>query len=152
ELQVMKQLPVGGQRLFMLLLTLWAVVPIHAQSPNDAVFVSTLGELREATYSDKARIVERLGQGGHPSVRAVLTAFLEDRLYFRDNDQKVFIVKSTDGNPPALDLIDPLSLKDAGSAPTDNLTAIGTNNRLRRVLRTTVAHFALANPAVAVRL
>ena len=52
-----------------------------------------LGELREAHYSDKANIVERLSQGGHPSVRAVLTAFLEDRLYFRNSDQKVFIVK-----------------------------------------------------------
>ena len=89
-------------------------------------FLSTLGELREATYSDKAAIVERLSQSGHPSVRAVLTALLEDRLYFRNSDQKVFIVKSADGDP--LDLIDPLSLKSAGSAPADSLTKIGTNN------------------------
>jgi urea transport system permease protein len=146
----MKHLPSGGQWLLMLLLTLWATVPLHAQSPNDATFLSTLGELREATYSDKATIVERISQGGHPSVRAVLTAFLEDRLYFRNNDQKVFIVKSAEGDP--LNLIDPLSLKDAGPAPADNLTKIGTNNVLRRMLRTTVAHFALSSPDVAVRL
>ena len=73
------------------------VAPAHAQSPDDASFLSTLGELREATYSDKAAIVERLGQSGHPSVRAVLTAFLEDRLYFRNSDQKIFIVKSAEG-------------------------------------------------------
>src|SRR6266705_6337519 len=140
----MRHLPSGGQRLFMLLLTLWAVVPVHAQSPNDASFLSTLGELREATYADKARIVERLSQGGHPSVRAVLTAFLEDRLYFRNNDQKVFIVKSAEGDP--LNLIDPLSLKDAGPASADSLTQIGTNNGLRSVLRTTVARFSLSSP------
>src|SRR5438552_2678355 len=140
----MKQLPVGGQRLLILLLTLWGGVPGHAQSPNDARFLSTLGELREATYSDKASIVERLSQGGHPSVRAVLTAFLEDRLYFRTGDQKVFIVKSAEGDP--LNLIDPLSLRDAGSAPADNMIKIGTNNGLRRVLRTTVARFALSSP------
>ena len=109
-----------------------------------------LGELREATYSDKASIVERLSQGGHSSVRAVLTALLEDRLYFRNNDQKVFIVKPAEGDP--LNLIDPLSLKDAGSAPADSLTKVGTNNGLRRMLRTTVAHFALSSPEVAVRL
>jgi urea transport system permease protein len=146
----MQRLPSGGQWRFMLLLTLWGIVPVHAQSSNDASFLSTLGELREATYSDKASIVERLSQGGHASVRAVLTALLEDRLYFRNNDQNVFIVKSAEGDP--LNLIDPLSLKNAGSAPADNLTKISTNNGLRRVLRTVVAHFALSSPEVAVRL
>src|SRR5438034_3125510 len=146
----MKHLPSGGLWLFMLLLTLWGVVPVYAQSPNDASFLSTLGELREATYSEKARIAERLSQGGHPNVRAVLTALLEDRLYFRNNDQKVFIVKSAEGDP--LSLIDPVSLKDAGSAPVDSLTKIGTNNGLRSALRMSVAHFALSNPDAAVRL
>jgi urea transport system permease protein len=145
----MTQFPSGGHWLVMLL-ALWGIVPVHAQSVNDASFLSTLGELREATYADKESIVERLSKGGHPSVRAVLTALLEDRLYFRNNDQKVFIVKSAEGDP--FNLIDPLSLKDAGSASADSLTKIGTNNGLRRVLRTTVAHFALSSPEVAVRL
>jgi urea transport system permease protein len=155
----MKYFPLGGQWLrFMLLLALWGAVPGHTQSPapssSDATFLSTLGELREADYSAKAAIVERLSQGGHPSVRAVLTAFMEDRLYFRNadqqSDQKVFIAKSADEDP--LNLIDPVSLKDAGSAPADGMTKIDTNNGLRRTLRTTVAHFALSSPEVAVRL
>ncbi len=83
-------------------------------------------------------------------MRAVLTALLEDRLYFRNSDQKVFVVKTADADP--LDLIDPLSLKDAGSAPADGMTKIGTNNALRSALRTTVAHFALSSPDAAVRL
>src|SRR5258707_3763224 len=140
----------GGPWLLMLLLDLRGGAPLGAQSPSDASFLSTLGELREAAFSEKAAIVERLSQGRHPSVRAVLTALMEDRLYFRNNDQKVFIVQSAEGDP--LNLIDPLSLKDAGSAPADNLTKIGTNNSLRRMLRTTVAHFALSGPEVAVRL
>src|ERR1019366_5904206 len=119
-------------------------------SRNDATFLATLGELREASYSDKASIAERLGQTGHPSVRAVLTALLQDRLYFRTSDQKVFIVKAADADP--FNLIDPLSLKDAGTASADSLTSIGTNNGLRSTLRTIVAHFALASPDVAVRL
>jgi len=153
-----KRLPSGGLWLILLLLALRGTVPAHAQSAtpstNDATFLATLGELREADYSAKASIVERLSQGGHPSVRAVLTAFLEDRLYYHNadqpSDQKVFIVKSADADP--LNLIDPLSLKDAGSAPADSLTKIGTNNGLRRTLRTTVAHFALASPDAGVRL
>src|SRR5260370_18790962 len=146
----MTQLPSGGQRLVILLPTVWGVAHVNAQSPNDLRFLSTLGELREATYSDKASIAERLSHSGHPGVRAVLTALLEDRLYFRNNDQKIFIVKSAEGDP--LNLIDPLSLKEAGTTPADNLTKIGTNNALRRMLRTTVAHFGLSSPDVAVRL
>ena len=60
------------------------------------------------------------------------------------------MVKTADGDP--LNLIDPLSLKSAGSAPADSLTKIGTNNGLRRTLRTTVAHFGLSSPEAAVRL
>ena len=151
----MKHLSSGGQwPLFTLLLALGGIVPGHAQSSapsaSDATFLSTLGELREADYATKASIVERLSQGGHPSVRAVLTAFMEDRLYFRNNDQKVFIAKAADEDP--LNLIDPVSLKDAGSASGDSMTKVGTNNGLRRTLRTTVAHFALSSPDAAVRL
>lgn len=146
----MKQLPSGGQWLIVPLLLVWAVSPAHGQSSKDAGFLSTLGELREATYSDKAAIVERLSQSNHPSVGAVLTALLEDRLYFRNTDQKVFIVKATDADP--LILIDPLTLKAAGTAPAANLTQIGTNNALRRTVRETVARFSLSSPSASVRL
>jgi urea transport system permease protein len=146
----MKYLTSGGQRLVMPLLILFCLAPIRAQSPQDATFLSTLGELREASYSDKAKIAERLSQTAHSSVRAVLTALLESRLYFRNSDQKIFIVKSADVDP--FNLIDPLSLKDAGTASADSLTQIGTNNGLRSALRATVAHFSLSSPDVAVRL
>src|SRR3954451_17990221 len=130
----MKQPPMGGQPLRMLLLALWAVLPAsHAQTAPPATtsdsFLSKLGELREASYPDKAAIAERLSQSGHPSVRAVLTALMEDRLSFRNYDQKIVIAKSSDEDP--LNLIDPVSLSSAGSAPADSLTKIGTNNGLR---------------------
>ena len=51
-----------------------------------------------------------------------------------------------------MELVDPASLDSAGSAPPADLTKIGTNNRLRRFLRTTLARFALSNPDAAVRL
>ncbi len=148
----MKPAPPGGQWLFALLLALSGLTPGRAQSQpaNDAAFLATLGELREATYSEKASIAERLSQTGHRSVRAVLTALLEDRLYYRNSDQKVFIVKLPDADP--LSLIDPVTLKDAGNAPADSLTKIGTNNGLRSVLRSTVAHFSLSSPDASARL
>jgi urea transport system permease protein len=140
----------------MLLLALWGVRPAHAQSPSDATFLSTLGELREASFPDKEAIVERLSQGGHPSVRVVLTALMDDRLFYRNaekpEDQKIVIAKTVEGSPEVIDLIDPVTLKASGTAPADSLSGINTNNRLRSVLKTTVAHFSLASPDVQVRL
>ena len=133
-----------------MLLALAGAVLSRAQSPADAAFLASLAELREASYDDKAQIVERLSQSGHASLHAVLTAFLEDRLSFRNSDQHVFILKSAEGD--ARTLIDPLSLQEAGTAPGGDLTAIGTNNRLRRLLRTTVARFSLSSADIAVRL
>jgi urea transport system permease protein len=136
----------------MLLLGFWSVHPVHAQPANDATFMAALAELREASFADKEDIIERLTKTGHPNVRAVLTAFLDDRLYFRNDDQRVIIVKSTEGDPASLEVVDPQSLKDAASIPADQLTKIGTNNRLRRVLRTTVARFGLSSLDPSVRL
>jgi urea transport system permease protein len=144
----MKTLSWGGQ--FLLLLALWVAVPARAQSPKDAGFLSTLGGLRDASFDDKAKIIEQISQSGHPSVRAVLTALMEERLYFRNSDQKIFIGKTADVDP--LNLIDPLTLKSAGTASSDSLTQIGTNNALRRVLREAVARYSLSSPEVAVRL
>ena len=138
-----------GGRQVLLLSALWGVAVLHAQSPDES-FLATLGELRAAEYAEKASIVERLGQSGHPSLSTVLTAFLEDRLFFRNDSQQVVVAKSTESEP--FPLLDPVTLKDAGSAAADTLTSIGTNNGLRRVLRTTVARFALANPDATIRL
>jgi urea transport system permease protein len=146
----MKRLSWGGQGLITLLLVLAGAVVTPAQTSKNAAFLSTLGELREASYSDKAGIIERLGQSGHPSVNAVLTALLEDRLYFRNSDGKVFIAKATDEDP--IPLTDPLSLKSAGTASADSLTQIGTNNALRHSIRSAVARFGLSNPDASVRL
>jgi urea transport system permease protein len=119
-------------------------------SPDEA-FRAMLGELREAPFADKEAIVERIGATGHPSTRQVLTAFLEDRLYIRNDDQSVFVITAADPTD-AVSLVDPITGRGAGTVPPDAVTKIGTNNRLRRVLRTTVARFALSSDEAAVRL
>jgi urea transport system permease protein len=143
----------GGARwLPMLLFAAAMFAPSAFAQSGDQDFLTALGELRDASFVDKATIVERLSDSGQLSARPVLTALLEDRLYFRTRDRKIFIVKSTDDSLAALQLVDPLSLNDAGTAARDDLTKIGTNNGLRKLLRTTIARFDLASPDVAVRL
>jgi urea transport system permease protein len=142
----------GRWRQLLLLLAAVLFAPhARAQSQDDG-FLAALGELREASFLDKEAIVGRLVEAGHPSARPVLTALLEDRLYFRGQDQKIVIVKSTADDLTSFELVDPLSLKDAGSIPRDELTRIGTNNRFRKLLRTAVARFDLSSPDPRVRL
>ena len=139
----------GGRRWLVPLLLAVLTVDVSAQSQD--AFRVTLGELPDAGFADKEAIAERLMATGHPGAGNVLTAMLEDRLFYTP-DRRIVIAKATDDGLRAFALIDPVSLKDIGSAPVADLTKIGTNNRLRRFLRTTVAHFGLANPDPAVRL
>ena len=65
----------GVQWLFLLLLLASrGAGPFYAQSPSDATFLATLGQLRDATFDDKDKLVDQLAQSGHPNARAVLTA------------------------------------------------------------------------------
>jgi urea transport system permease protein len=123
---------------------------VSAQT-NDEVLQTSLAELREAGFADKEAIAERLIASGHSSTRAILTALLEDRLYLRTQDQAIFIVKTADG-ATTFELVDPVTLKDAGSGAADTFEKIGTNNRLRRSLRTALGRFGLASPDASIRL
>ena len=134
-----------------LLCLLVSAAPVTAQPATEA-FPAALAELPDAGFADKEAIVARLVVTGHSSTAAVLTAMLEDRLYVRTSDHRVFITTSADDTQTSFSLIDPLTLKGAGSSPAGELTKIDTNNRLRRVLRTTSARFALSNPDSGVRL
>jgi urea transport system permease protein len=129
--------------------------PPSSTSPaasSDQAFLDLLGQLREASFADKEAIAARVIETRHPGARAALTALLEDRLYVRLSDQKVFLIASADDSLDTVELVDPLTGKAAGSSPRDAVDRIGTNNRLRRVLKTTIARFALSSDQAWVRL
>jgi urea transport system permease protein len=141
----------GGRQLSWLLLAACLVaLPASAQTADES-FGAVLAELREAGFADKESIAERLIATGHNSARPVLTALLDDRLFVKA-DQQIVIARSAEETLTTYELIDPVTLESAGSSPSDQLTKIGTNNRLRRFLRNTIARFALASPDADVRL
>jgi len=142
----------GGRQLSWLLLAVsLAGTPAAAQSA-DAPFTTALAELREASFNDKEAIVDRIIATNHRGVLPVLTALLEDRLYYRQQDQRIVIVATADESLPSMALTDPVSQRPAGSSPPGELAKIGTNNRLRRFLRTALARFGLSNADPSLRL
>jgi urea transport system permease protein len=142
----------GGRQLSSLLLAIPILAASASAQSQDDGFGTALAELRDASFADKEAIVERLAASGHRSARQVLGALLEDRLYVRQSDQRIFIVKSAEDTLASFELVDPLALQNAGTAPREELTKIGTNNRLRKMLKTTVARFDMSSADATVRL
>ena len=145
--------PPGGRRLAWLLLA-GCLVALPGAAPaqtGDEAFRALVGELAGASLREKEEIAERLLATGHGGVREVLTALLEDRLFEREDDGRVFVVESNDEGLTALRLLDPATLADAGTVPRDRLDRIITNNRLRRFLRTGIARFDSSSPDAGVR-
>ena len=143
----------GGRWHLVLLLAaaVGAAAPAIAQTANDT-FLTLLSSLAASGYAEKEQAIGQMAASGHSSTRTVLAAWLDDRLYVRPADSRVFVVKSADSALTAFELIDPVTLAPAGASPSDALEKIGTNNRLRRVLRIAVARFDLAGPEAASRL
>lgn len=118
---------------------------------NDETFRGIVAELGDANFREKEALAEQLVNTEHSSVSAVLTALLEDRLVHRTRDTQVFIVKSNDDSLSAYELVDPVSLADVEAINPDQVERIITNNRLRSVLRTTIARFSLSSTDASVR-
>jgi len=120
-----------------------------AEAASVSAYADWIAALPAASYSEKAELVERMLEQTQPGTLALLTAFLDGRLYSRSADAKVFIV-----NPSAegFDLSDPVSGAAAGSATEDALERIGTNNSLRKTLKGAIARLKLSDPDPQVRL
>ena len=139
--------------MWLLLAVCFLGLPVSAQAQtDDDGFRAVVAEFADANFREKESIVEQLLDTGHASVRSVLTALLEGRFFFRQEDQQPFIVESTDEELSTYALIDPVSLEEAGSAEPDQLDRVITNNRLRRFLRITIARFALSSPDADIRV
>lgn len=110
--------------------------------PTD--FAGLVGKLNEADYSEKRELLDAMIAAQHPNTPALLKALLEEHLYARDADGRVFI---TDEQADGLHLTNVLSLSAEGVVANDEgLSKIGTNNALRKYLRGAIARFRLADP------
>jgi len=144
--------PRGGQWGCVLLAVVLCSRSVLAQQTAPADDAAALAALRDASLADKGVIVQRLVASGRPWARSVLAALLDDRLYARQRDGHVFIVASSDESTASVELIEPMTGAASGSAARDDVVKIGTNNRLRKLLRVALARFDLTSLDRQVRL
>ena len=125
-------------------------VSAQAQTEDEA-FRAIVAELSDANFREKEAIAGRLLNAGHPGVRGVLTALMDGRVFIRERDAQAFVVESTAEELEEFTLLDPASQEPVGSASSDQLNRVITNNQLRRFLRTSLARFSLASTEASVR-
>ncbi|HEX6465430.1 MAG TPA: urea ABC transporter permease subunit UrtB [Vicinamibacterales bacterium] len=135
----------GRQHAWVLLAVVILSAPVWAAqtAPTDDAM---LAALRDASLADKAAIIQQLADSGRPWARTVLAALLDDRLFARQRNGRVFILPSSDENTTTVELIDPLTGHPQGTASRDEIVKIGTNNQLRKRLRVALARFDLNSP------
>ena len=119
-------------------------------APTD--FAGLVTSLRDAGFADKEAIVEQL-VAQRPRQRARRAARLPRGSARRARARPGRLRRDLRRRSAAVRRpARPVTLKPAGSSPRDALTRIGTNNRLRRVLKGLVARTELASTDPAVRL
>jgi urea transport system permease protein len=138
----------GGRRGVLLLAAVVCLLgrpPAFAEQAAPSDDSAILAALRDADLSDKGALVQRLAVSGRPWARAVLAALLDNRLYARQRDGRVFIVRSNNESTPSVELIDPLTGAGVGPEARNGVVQIGTNNHLRALLRVALARFDLTS-------
>ncbi len=145
-----------------------ASLPLHAQEPAaettaeasaevvpaaPTTFPDVLRALGGASLSERSALLDALLAAKHPNTAAVLKAWLDDHLHVRDADGAVFITAETDaGNESTFGLTDPVTLAASGPEPAEGFSKVGSNNSLRKLLRSALASFTLGSPDADVRL
>jgi len=106
-----------------------------------------LAAMPEASYSEKEALLQQLVRSGDKAAGPVIHALLEGRLYAREGGGIYITEESAQG----LQLTDAVTLQAAGSASAEQLKKIGTNNSLRKSLKSMSAQLDLASEDAAVR-
>lgn len=115
-----------------------------------ATFEAMVAALPQADYGDKELLSQKISQVGSPQAANILHAFLDGRLMATDAGQ-VYITQSSDEAKAAESLSDAITGKAVSGVSADSISAIGTNNRLRKSLRAICAQLDLASPDSTVR-
>lgn len=143
----------GGFPVCLLLAWCLLACPVStAAETGDDAFRTLVAEFADANFREKEALAERMLDTGHAGVRDVLVALLEDRLFERERDGRIYVVESNDDRLAEFQLLDPASLDRVEAVAPDLLRRIITNNRLRRFLRGTIARFSLSSTDSGVRL
>jgi urea transport system permease protein len=138
--------------LICLLLPLSLFFNIHAfadESVNTENFMLALEQLQSTSYKEKEQAIEQLVLSKDQRVKSILDAMLNARLFFTEVDKKLVIgIKNQNGFATT----DVLTQNALGDMDKSSLNKVKVNNKLRRILRSSIATLSLLSSDVDERL
>ena len=120
-----------------------------ADTTDTDAFKQALIALHTKSYKDKEKAIEALVKTKDTRVQSILEAMLSARLFYTKEDKTTVIgIKNKDG----FAITDVLDQKDLGTVSKSELKKIKVNNKLRRILRASIAALSLSSPNATKRL
>ena len=120
-----------------------------AETTNSEPFIQALELLQSKSYQEKGRAIEQLTATKDERVQSILEAMLKARLFYtKENKVTVIGIKKEDG----FSLTHILNQKDLGIVSKSNLKKIKVNNKLRGILRASIATLSLSSSDTKKRL
>jgi len=112
-----------------------------------------LAGLKSADYAVKAAIITQMAGQDDPGTRAFLAQLLQENVYSRESDGRIFIARQIGQGYALLDAATGMA---AGTVSEDDLNSdfdpIGINDQLRSLLQSVLARFDLSSPDASTRL
>ena len=121
----------------------------NLQHKNSEPFIQALELLQSKSYNKKGKAIEQLVATKDERVQSILEAMLKARLFYTKEDKTVVIGKKVDDG---FSLTSVLDQKDLGTLSKSKLKKIKVNNKLRGVLRASIATLNLSSPSASKRL
>lgn len=125
-----------------------APAEVTASSPVTD-FATAVAALNEQSFTKKEQAINDLANIKNPRTVAILEAMMGNDLYFDKQSQHIVIgTRKDDG----YEIVDAISGDKLGTVEKSTLHKIIVNNKLRRILRASIAQLSLSDPDPAVRL
>jgi urea transport system permease protein len=120
-----------------------------AENTNSEPFIQALELLQSKSYNDKGKAIEQLVATKDERVQSILEAMLKARLFYTKENKTTVIGKKQDDG---FYLTSVLNQKNLGTVSKSKLKKIKVNNKLRGILRASIATLNLSNPEASRRL
>ncbi len=120
-----------------------------AENTNSEPFIQALELLQSKSYNKKGKAIEQLVATKDERVQSILEAMLKARLFYTKEDKTVVIGKKVDDGFALTSVLDQ---KDFGTLSKSKLKKIKVNNKLRGILRASIATLNLSSPSASKRL
>ncbi|MGZ8241905.1 MAG: hypothetical protein ACXWTK_10320, partial [Methylobacter sp.] len=119
--------------------------------PEDAPpFENLVNQFKEGDFSQKMEVIKQITLLNDKRARLVFESLVNDRLFYsKDANQRVYSGETTSSGYRVIDVI---TGQVIGEVNQDSVSKIKVNNRLRKMLRTSLAQLDMSVKDAAIRL